>query len=183
MKKNIPLDVANRLINPGPVVLVTCQNKGKPNVMTVAWQTPLSIRPVLVGVSIAPGRYSHYLIAESREFVVNVPPRDLYRQVHGCGTVSGRDADKFVVFGLTPIPGSRVSAPLIEECIGHLECVVVNTFIVGDHTLFVGEVLSASVEEGAFEEVWKVDLPSAKTLHHLGGDFYTYPDALMVAGS
>ena len=183
MKKNISLDVAHRLINSGPVVLVTCQGKERPNVMTAAWQTPLSIHPVLVGVSIAPGRYSHHLIAEKREYVVNVPAHDLCRQVHGCGTVSGRDADKFTVFGLTAIPGCRVSAPLIEECIGHLECVVVNTFTVGDHTLFVGEVLSASVEEGLFDDVWKIDLPTAKTLHHLGSHFYMYPDALIDAGS
>ena len=183
MKKEIPLDHANRLLNHGPVVLISSEWNGRPNVMAAAWQTPLSIHPLLVGVSIAPKRYSHELIAQSQEYVVNVPPRTLYRQVHGCGTVSGRDQDKFTLFGLTAIQGRRVRVPRIEECIGHLECVVVNAVTVGDHTFFVGEVLSASVEEGTFHDVWNVAQPSGQTLHHLGSSFYTYPEELIDASS
>ena len=175
MKVSIPLSKANRLINHGPAVLVTSHSGGKQGVMTAAWQTPVSHHPPLVAISIAPERYTHHLIEESREFVINVPAQDLLQKVHGCGTVSGRKVNKFGRFGLTPIAGATVQAPLIEECIGHLECTLVASHTVGDHTLFVGEVLSASVEADLFDDFWKVGNPRAKTLHHLGSDKYTCP--------
>ncbi|MFQ6091787.1 MAG: flavin reductase family protein [bacterium] len=176
MKVEIPLSKANRLINHGPAVLITSQSEGRPNVMTAAWQTPVSHHPPLVAVSIAPERYSHQLIKKSREFVVNVPPRVLLEKVHGCGTVSGREANKFEQYHLTPIPAAKVKAPLIKECIGHLECKLIESYEVGDHTLFMGEVLAVSVEEDLFDDFWRVDNPKAKTLHHLGGTMYTCPD-------
>jgi flavin reductase (DIM6/NTAB) family NADH-FMN oxidoreductase RutF len=183
MKVDIPLSEANRLINHGPVVLISCQSAGKPNVMTAAWQTPVSKNPPLVAVSIAPGRYSHQLIEESREFVLNIPTHDILKKVHGCGKVSGREVDKFQKYELTPFPASKVNPPLIKECIAHLECTLRDSVKVGDHTLFVGEVLSASVEEDLFDDFLKVDDLRAKTLHHLGSDTYTCPDKRMKADS
>jgi flavin reductase (DIM6/NTAB) family NADH-FMN oxidoreductase RutF len=176
MKVHISLEKANRLINHGPTVLVSCQSDGKPNVMTAAWQTPVSKRPPLVAVSIAPQRYTHQLIEVAREFVINIPPWTLLQETHGCGTVSGRDVNKFETFGLTPLPASNVGAPLIRECIAHLECRLYESFSVGDHTLFVGEILSASVDEDLFDEFLRVDDSKAKTIHHLGSNAYTSPD-------
>ena len=183
MKVEIPLSKANRLINHGPTVLITSQSEGKPNVMTAAWQTPVSKDPPLVAVSIAPKRYSHQLIEQSGDFVLNVPSREILKKVHDCGTVSGKDVDKFEKFGLTPADSVTVGAPLIEECIAHLECTLYDSLTVGDHTLFVGEVLSASVEESFFDDFIKVDDPGAKTIHHLGSNKYTCPDKRIEAAS
>jgi flavin reductase (DIM6/NTAB) family NADH-FMN oxidoreductase RutF len=41
-----------------------------------------------------------------------------------------------------------VKPPLIKECFGHIECRVVNHLTCGDHTLFVGEAVAASADEG-----------------------------------
>jgi flavin reductase (DIM6/NTAB) family NADH-FMN oxidoreductase RutF len=183
MKIEIPLSKANRLINHGPTVLITSQSGGKPNVMTAAWQTPVSKDPPLVVVSIAPGRYTHQLIEESHEFVVNIPTHGLLKEVQGCGMTSGREVDKFEKFGLTPLPASKLNPPFIKECIAHLECILYDSIKVGDHTLFVGEILSASVEEDLFDEFLKVKDPRAKTLHHLGSNIYTCPDKRIEADS
>jgi flavin reductase (DIM6/NTAB) family NADH-FMN oxidoreductase RutF len=43
---------------------------------------------------------------------------------------------------------------------------------VGDHTIFVGEVLSARVNKGLFDECWLIDKQEARTIHHLGGKVY-----------
>ena len=67
--------------------------------------------------------------------------------MHFCGTNSGRDLNKSVETGLTLIPALKVAPPLIDECYGHLECKVIQSHVCGDHTLFVGEVLAASVNE------------------------------------
>lgn len=174
MKKEIPLSTFNRLINSGPVVLVSSDCEGESNIITVAWQTPVSHVPPLVAVSVGKSRHSHDMIERSREFVVNVPTLEILSKVHRCGTVSGREVDKFQDTGLTPEPAKRIAAPLIGECVGHLECRLFSSVVTGDHTVFVGEVLSASVEESLFDEYWIVD--KAKLIHHLGGEMYTVPE-------
>ena len=146
----IELPEARRL-QPGPagvVVLATCQGKeGPPNIITLGMYMPISLRPPLVCIGIAPGRYSHGLIEETGEFVVNTPPITIEEEMHYCGVKSGRDVDKFAETGLTPIPSLKVGPPRIEECFGHLECKVVQTHTCGDHTLFVGEVVATSADE------------------------------------
>jgi len=173
MKKiEVPIIRAGRLINAGPVVLITSHYKDRTNVMTAAWVTPLSFRPPLVGVAIHPTRFTHDLIKKSEQFAINVPGISLLEAVEICGTYSGKDVDKFAKAGLTPVDALEVDVPLIEECLGHIECVLVDAFTTGDHTLFVGQVVAASVVEGAFDEVWKLEEEEAKPLHHLGGSFY-----------
>jgi flavin reductase (DIM6/NTAB) family NADH-FMN oxidoreductase RutF len=176
MKEEIPISKANRLINHGSVILVTSHFEGKSNIITLAWQMPVSHSPMLAAISIAKTHYSHEMIKNSGEFVINVPNLDLLSQVHYCGSISGRKADKFEQSKLTPVPAQRVKPPLISECIGHIECKVQNVYPAGDHSIFIGKVLAASVEPGLFDGFWKPDDPKAKTLHHLGGNLYTTPD-------
>lgn len=148
MKLELP---NNKLFQAGPasvVVMVTCIDEhNKANIITLGMYMPLSFNPPLVCIGVAPKRYSHDLIAKSGEFVVNIPAIDLVKEMHFCGTKSGRDFDKFNEMNLTSIPAKMVKPPLIEECIGHLECKVVQSHVCGDHTLFVGEVLSARVND------------------------------------
>jgi len=153
----IELPEARRL-QPGPagvVVLATCQGReGPPNIITLGMYMPISLRPPLVCIGVAPGRYSHGLIEETGEFVVNTPPITIEEEMHYCGVRSGRDVDKFAETGLTPIPSLKVGPPRIKECFGHIECKVVQTHTCGDHTLFVGEVVATSADE----EVMKGDV-------------------------
>lgn len=172
MKVEIPLSQAIRLINPGPVVLVTARYKDAVNVMAAAWTTPISHAPPLVGVSISPRRFTHELVSRSGEFVLNVPGRNLLEQVELCGSLSGRDVDKFKEARLTPVDAKEVRAPLIEECLGHLECAVVEALDLGDHTLFVGQVVAAWAEKEAFDDTWLLEDEEAKPLHHLGGAYF-----------
>lgn len=182
MKEEIPNSLANRLINHGPVVLVSSERKGKPNVMAAAWQIPVSHNPPLVALSISPERYSHNLIMDSGQLVINLPSRDIVRQVYYCGSVSGRDKDKLNETGLTPLAPGKVRPPLVKECIAHLECEVARSLKAGDHTLFIGEVLLAIVEKRLFDEYWMVDNHKAKSIHHLGGAMFTCPDKRVEVG-
>lgn len=168
MKIPIPLASAYRIMHPRLVVLVTSQAGGRPNIITLAWTVPTSFTPPMVAISVAPQRYSHGLISRSREFVVNIPTMELARETLFCGRNSGRDCDKFKETGLTPIPAKKVSPPLIKECVAHLECRVAKSVETGDHTLFIGEVLAASAEQGAFKD--RYDIKKVKPIYHLGGD-------------
>jgi flavin reductase (DIM6/NTAB) family NADH-FMN oxidoreductase RutF len=149
--------------------------------MTAAWQTPISKDPPLVGVSIAPKRYTHELIEASGDFVLNVPTAAILEQTHGCGKISGREEDKFEKFELSAVPARKVASPLIGECIAHLECRLYERLTIGDHTLFVGEIVAASVEEELFDEFLQVEKEGAKTLQHLGSNVYTFPDVRVEA--
>jgi len=178
-KKPIPLKRANRLINDGCTILVTSRHQDKESIITLAWQSPVSSSPPMAVISVAPQRYSHDLVSASGEFVINVPPFSLLKETMHCGTVSGRDGDKFASAGLTREPAQAVGAPLIAECIGHLECRVVQQVTAGDHTLFLGEVLAASAVEGLWDEIWQVDREEARTIHHLGGSFFCAPGGMV----
>jgi len=169
-KVKIPIAKAYRLINYGPVVLVTSAWKDKQNVATIAWCSPLASEPVLAGVAVYQEHFTRKLIHQSKEFVINVPGADLRRKVENCGSVHGSQVDKFEKFGLTPILASKVKAPLVAECFAHLECKLVNEVKVGDHVLFVGEVVNALVDKGAVNKEGIVNLKQVKTLHHLGSD-------------
>ncbi|NQT09459.1 flavin reductase family protein, partial [Candidatus Bathyarchaeota archaeon] len=126
MKKELP---KGRRLQPGPagnVVMATVVgNDGKPNIITLGMYMPISIDPPLVCIGVAPRRYSHTLLEENGEFVINTPSIDLEEQMHYCGIKSGRDVDKWAETGLTPMPSLKVKPPRIEECFSHLECRVV----------------------------------------------------------
>lgn len=175
---NIPITAAHRLINHGPTILITSKLGEKTNIMTAAWQMPVSFKPMLVAVSIGHERFSHKLILESHEFVINIPHLGMIKEVLYCGTHSGRDIDKFKVCKLTPLKAQKVAAPLIKECIGNIECKLYAYHKAGDHTIFIGEVVAASVREGIFDNHLKVDLDQAKTIHHLGGEVFCHPGGI-----
>ena len=148
MKRELPGGAVLQAGPPSVVVMATCVGReGPPNIITLGMYMPISFDPPQVCIGVSPRRYSHGLIEETGEFVINVPSIGIERETHFCGVNSGRDVDKFKETGLTPVPSKKVRPPRIEECFGHLECRVVGAHVCGDHTLFVGEVLSASADE------------------------------------
>jgi len=89
-----------------------------------------------------------------------------------CGKTSGRDADKFEKAKLKTVSAKKVKAPIINDCIGHLECKLWKTVDAGECYAFFGKVLSAYADDGYFKkDVWtaKADIPL-----HLGGSKIVY---------
>ncbi len=171
-KVPVPLERAHRLLAPGPVVLATAARKGRVDVTPIGWASAVSTRPPLVAIAVFQASFIHELIKASGEYVLNVPTLDLLKQVQYCGSVSGRDVDKFQATGLRQAEPRVVGAPLIEECVAHLECAVVEVVAPGDHTIFIAEVVAAKAEEEAFEDAWLLKERELKPLHHLGGTYY-----------
>lgn len=174
-KVSVEISSAYRLLHPMHTVLVSCVGKaGKPNVLPLAWAMPTSMNPPLAAVSIAPSRYSHTLIEETKEFVINIPTVEIVKQTLACGKVSGRSHDKFREAGLTPLPARKVKAPIIKECIAHLECKLRSQFKTGDHTILVGEIIAAYADKSVFTD--KYDIGKARMLFHLGGNVFATLD-------
>jgi len=161
---------------PMQTVLVTCNDdKGKTNIITLAWHTPISRTPPLYGISIAPKRYSHTLIKKRKEFVVNFVPYSLVEAADFCGTHSGRSTDKLCKTGLTLVPAKKLTTPLIKEGYAHLECTLVESRTLGDHTLLVGEVVAVSADDNAFkDELLRTD--RIHPLYYIGENAYTTLD-------
>jgi flavin reductase (DIM6/NTAB) family NADH-FMN oxidoreductase RutF len=86
-------------------------------------------------------------LEETGEFTVNVPPRELAAAVSHCGTVSGRDHDKFQEMRLTPVPARQVRPPIIEECLVHYEC----------RTLHKNDLAPDSLVQGVLDEFYPQD--------------------------
>jgi flavin reductase (DIM6/NTAB) family NADH-FMN oxidoreductase RutF len=174
-KINVAFSSAYRLLHPMHTILVSCVGKnGKPNVLPLAWAMPTSREPALIAISVGLNRYSHGLIKETDEFVINIPTVDIIQETLACGRTSGRDHDKFSETGLTPMPARKVKAPIVKECIAHLECKVHSQFKTGDHTVFVGEIVEAYADEGVFTD--KYDVEKARMLYHLGGNIFATLD-------
>ena len=131
---------------------------------------PTSFNPPMVVIGVGVGSYSHNLIQETGEFVINIPTMKIVRKTLLCGRMTGKEHDKFREAHLTPAPAKMVKPPIIEECVAHLECRLRQQMTTGDHTLFIGEVLAAYTNENVFDE--KFDLEKVKLVYHAGGDTF-----------
>ncbi len=118
------------------------------DIIVLGWKMRTSIKPPMVAISVGKTRYSHELILREKEFVLAFPGEDIAREVLMCGTVSGRDADKFADTGLTPAASKHIRPCLISECPVNYECRLSGTLDTGDHTVFAGEILTSYVSGG-----------------------------------
>ncbi len=159
VKRSLPLSKVYRLLEPGPVVLVTTAGKGKANIMAQSWHMMIEFEPPLVGCVISNRNHSFSLLKAAKECVLNIPTVELAAQVVGCGNTSGRRTDKFKKFGLTPVAASRVKVPLIDECYASLECRVVDMRLATQYNIFILEVLKAWIDPSK---------KNPRTIHHRG---------------
>lgn len=154
--KEIPLNKAFTLIEPGPVVLVTTHDGEKPNIMTISWTMVVDFTPQFA-ITTGPWNHSYAALCQSRECVIAIPTVDLLDRVVGIGTCSGADTDKFDTFGLTPKKAQHVGAPLIRECLANIECKVVD--IVDRHNIVILEGVAAHFDGSRQEQ---------RTVHAVG---------------
>ncbi len=117
----LPLEKAFLLFEPGPVLLVTTNENGRNNIMTISWHMVMDFTPK-IALTTGPWNYSFQALTHTKECVLAVPAVDLAETTVRIGDCTGETADKFSEFGLTPLPGSKVKAPLIAECLACMEC-------------------------------------------------------------
>lgn len=171
-KTILPLNKSLYLLHPYNATLVSTKTPdGQNNVMTIAWIIPTSVDPPLITMSVRKSRFSYKAIQETGEFVINIPTFDMAEKVLRAGRTSGKNIDKFAELPFTARKAKMVNAPLIEECVAHLECKLWKTFEAGDHDLIVGEIVAATVIEGYFTKTW--DITKFRPVQHTGREFFT----------
>lgn len=163
---------ARRILNPGPVAIVTASWRGKPNATPIAWTTSLSMEPPLVGITIHPSRHIADMIRFSDGFALNIPGPALLKQVAFLGSLSGRDTDKMDAARLETFPSLRIDAPLIEGCLAWIECELQDVLRLGDHNFFVGQVFKVQALEEAYATFWTLAERDLSPLTYLGSDRY-----------
>ena len=160
------------LTYPAITPIITSGTAEKPNAMAASWVTPLSVRPPLFGVAISPRRYTYELIKKYRDFGVCFLPFSMVDKVLGVGSISGRQADKFGVYGLKVKVAKKINAPLIEQSLSAIECVVVKEVETGDHVFFVGKVVAAWINK-EYVKGRIFDVSKTKHVLYLGEGFFT----------
>ena len=160
------------MLYPLPVVMVSMADKyGKNNIITIAWAGTVCTNPPMVTISVRPERYSYPILKETGEFVINLTTKDLVYATDYCGVKSGRDVDKFMEMGLTPIAASIVRAPMIEESPVNLECRVKDVQELGSHAMFLAEVVAVHADERYMDEEHKFHLEKAEPIVYSHGAY------------
>lgn len=171
------------MLYPLPVVMVSLADQnGNPNIITVAWVGTVCTNPPMVSISVRPERYSHSILKETGEFVINLTTKELVYATDYCGVKSGRDVDKFKEMHLTPLPGKEVRAPMIAESPVNIECRVREIKELGSHDLFLADVAAVHAEERYMDKKHKFHLEKAEPIIYSHGTYYGCGEALGTFG-
>lgn len=175
MKKSLG---AKTLLYPTPVLVVgTFDPEGRPNVMTAAWGGICCSDPPCVAVSLRKATYTYGNIQSRKAFTLSIPSRAHVKEADYFGLVSGRNADKFSVTGLTPKKSELVDAPYVEEFPLVIECRLLKSVEIGLHTQFIGEVVDVKADQSVLSAEGKPDIekiapfmfvPDSRIYHETG---------------
>ena len=125
-------------------------NYKKVNICSIGWKMLTSKEPPMFAVSVYNNHYTHRAISETGEFVISWPGKELAKETYFCGTNSGNSMDKISSLQSLKLgKADKVSVPIIENAIANYECRLVDKLLTGDHTIFVGEIIT----------VWTTDNP------------------------
>ena len=167
------------LLAPVPAVMVSCARAGEtPNIVTLAWVGTVNSDPPMCSISVRKERFSHGIIRDSGEFVINLCGQDQLRATDYCGVKSGRDEDKFAACGLTAVPVPGFAAPAIGECPVYLACRVQSIQELGSHDLFLGVIEQVGVKPDMMDASGRIDYGKMRLFAYNHGNYYALGQAL-----
>ena len=169
-RKNLSLGA---LTAPLPPCMVTVGDMEKNNILTVAWTGILATVPPKTYISVRPSRHSHSMLGVGREFVINLPPASLVKEVDFVGIYTGAKMDKFQRCSLTRVKSQKVSPPTVAECPIALECRVTEVISMGSHDVFMADIVSVSCHDELIDSEGKIHFENADLLAYAHGEYYT----------
>ena len=171
------------MLYPVPAVLVSvADSAGKDNLITIAWTGTVCSDPAMTYISVRKERYSHHMLKENKEFVINLVSKEICRAADFCGVRSGCDLDKFEATGLTREKASTVNVPLVKESPVNIECKVTQVLELGSHDMFLAKVTAVQVDESLLDEKGKLDLNKAHLVAYSHGEYQTFDNILGTFG-
>lgn len=168
------------ILSPVPAVMVSCADAShRPNIITIAWAGTVNSDPPMVSISVRKNRFSHSIIRDSGEFVVNLVDEAHCADADWCGVRSGAQFDKFAERHLTPIPAIGMDhAPAIGECPVYLSCKVRHVLELGSHDMFVGEVVGVQLQDKLFDADGSLHLERAGLVCYSHGTYQRTAEVL-----
>ncbi len=159
------------MLNPVPAVMVSC-GSSKPNIITIAWTGIVNSNPPMTYISVRKERYSHDIIKNTGEFVINLCTEELAFATDFCGVRSGRDTDKFKEMKLTPEKSEIVGCPMIKESPVNIECRVREITELGSHDMFIADILKVHVDEQYIDGSDRIRLDKASLVAYNHGEYF-----------
>lgn len=159
------------MLNPVPAVMVSCGSR-KPNIITIAWTGIVNSNPPMTYISVRKERYSHNIIENTGEFVINLCSEELAFATDFCGVRSGRDTDKFREMKLTPERAEIVRCPMIKESPVNIECRVREIIELGSHDMFIADILRVHVDEQYIDQADRIRLDQASLVAYNHGEYF-----------
>ena len=163
---------AGALTAPLPPVLVTVGNMEKSNIITIGWTGILSTIPPKTYISVRPERYSHAMLKESGEFVINLTTVPMARMVDYAGIYTGAKVDKWEKCGFTKVASESVMTPTIAESPLSLECRVCEVKSMGTHDVFVADIVSVTCDDSMLDSDGKLRFDRAGLLAYAHGEYF-----------
>ena len=159
-------------IYPLPVVMVSCGDTNKSNIITVAWTGIINTDKPMCYISVRKERYSHDIIAKNKEFAINLTNKQLAYATDWCGVKTGAKVDKFKEMKLTKQKAENIKCPLIEESPISIECKVKEIKELGSHHMFIADVLSIDVAEKYIDDKGAFDISKCELIAYANGGYY-----------
>lgn len=159
------------MLNPVTAVMVSCGSR-KPNIITIAWTGIVNSNPPMTYISVRKERYSHNIIENTGEFVINLCSEELAFATDFCGVRSGRDTDKFKEMKLTPERAEIVRCPMIKESPVNIECRVREIIELGSHDMFIADILKVHVDEQYIDRSGRIRLDQASLVAYNHGEYF-----------
>lgn len=160
------------LLSPLPSVMVSCGDMESSNIITIGWTGILSSDPARTYISIRPSRYSHDIVKERGEFVINITTGALAKATDFCGIYTGAKVDKFKKLGLTKLKSKCVSAPTVAESPLALECRVFDVIPMGTHDVFMADIVNVTCKAELIDGQGRICLERAGLLAYAHGEYF-----------
>lgn len=129
---------------PNALALIGSASGEEWNGMTASWISQLSMEPVIIGVGVDNKAVTHRLIAEGGSFSVNLWDSEDTKPFVKFSKPAERDGN---TLNGRPVTTATTGAPIFEEAIAWLDCEVKQAINLGTHTLFLGELVDAAIND------------------------------------
>ena len=160
------------LLAPLPPAMVSCGTYENPNIITVGWTGIINSQPPMTYISVRKSRFSHGIISEGRDFVINLTSADLVKAADFCGVRSGRDVNKFEAMGLHPQMSEKVVSPAIEEAVLSIECKVTRIEELGSHDMFYADIVNVRADSSLMDKNGRLALDKANLVAYSHGEYF-----------
>lgn len=150
-------------------MLTTLNEDGSVNVAPFGWNMPVSANPPRVAVALVNSPPNNTLtnILREKEFVLNVPTMQVADRLVRASYQHPKGVSKFTAVGFGRLESRSIRTPGIAECRASLECRLYTAVDAGDHTLVLGDVITATFEDEDFTPELMLKADTAWPVIHL----------------